>query len=572
MSGRGAARAVVARTRTRSRRETRNAWPGGPFLISARPPGPTQEWIARALAALLFTAFLVAVWFRDVQLSRQDTYVPITNTIVCLNDVITAALLYAQFAVTRSRALIVLASGFLFKALVLIPHGLTFPGADLTGPLLGARMQVTIWLYLSQHVVFVLGAIVYTALRDREGRANTEEGPIGIPIAAAASIVATAVLLLTWGLMANASRLPPIMADALHTTATFRRVVAPALILLGTASVFVFQRRPTSMIDLWLQVAIWSWLFETLLTATVQERFSLVYYVSRTMGVVSSSFVLIVFLSESLMLHRRLVLAMAARELEREGHRSAIDVVVGTLAHELRQPLASILVNEKAGTQLLSARPAAPGELCEVFEDIRASVLRANEIIDSVRTMFDAASRDRAPVDANELVRQAVELMHIDLEASRIAVEVDVAPMLPPIQAHRGQLLEVLLNGLKNAIESLTAITHHTRHLRIRTHLVEADGVAISIEDSGLGLDPRIQDRVFEPYCSTKPRGMGLGLSICEAIVSAHGGTISLSPGSARGAVFRVDLPTRAADLSPRQLRLQLRATNGTRRVSTFVS
>ena len=571
MSGRASARAIVGQSRSQG--EMRSAWPVGPFLISERPAGPTQEWIARGLAGVLLAAFLVAVGFRDVQLARHDTYVPIANTIVCLNDAITAALLYAQFAVTRRQALLVLASGFLFKALVLIPHGLTFPGATLTGPLLGARVQTAIWLYLSQHVAFVLTAVAYTRLRDREAREKPVGGPIGFPIAMAAATVATAVLLLAWVLTANASRLLPIMADALHTSETFRHIVAPALIVLATVSVLVFQRRPTSMIDLWLQVAIWSWLFETLLAAIVQERFSLVFYVSRTMGVVSSSFVLTVFLFESLMLHRRLVLAMAARELEREGHRSAIDVVVGSLAHELRQPLASILVNENAATRMLSARPPAIGELREVMDDIRASVLRANEIIDSVRTLFDASSRDRAPVDANQLVRQSVELMHIDLETHRIAVEVDVAPTLPPVQGHRGQLLEVLLNGLKNGIESLAAITHRTRHLRIETRLVEPDSVAISIEDSGVGLDPRIRNRMFEPYCSTKPRGMGLGLSICEAIVSAHGGTISLSPGAARGAVFRVELPAVAAtESSPYQRRVQLRAAGETQRVSTFVS
>ena len=538
------ARSVFRRdvARSRSSRDQVSAWPGGPFLISTRPPGRTQEWIAGALASVLLVAFLVTLALRNVQLSRQDAYVPIANTIVCLNDLITGALLCAQFSVTRKRALLVLASGFMFKALILIPHELTFPGAFAAAGLLGARTQTTAWMYLSQHLVFLLGALGYTILRDREDSVTAGAGSIAGPIVVSVALVATAALLLTWLLTVEAEVLPPIMADAVHTTPAFKSVGAPLLVTLSLASVFVFRRRPTSMIDLWLQVAVWSWLLETLLTSIVRERFSLVFYVSRTMGVVSSSFVLIVFLSESLMLHRRLVLAMIAREQERQGHRSAMDVMVGSLAHELRQPLASILVNENAAAKMLSAGGAQLDEVRAVFEDIHASVLRANEIIESVRTMFDAPPGDRQPIDANDLVREAIALMHMELESQRVAIDVDTSPRLPPIRGHRGQLLEVLLNGLKNAIESLAAMSDRPRQIWVRTNVV-SDSVSISIEDSGGGLDPRVRDYVFEPFYSTKPRGMGLGLSICQSIVSAHGGALSLVPGAAHGAVFRVELP-----------------------------
>jgi signal transduction histidine kinase len=537
--------------RAQSDRATFTAWAGGPFLISTRPPGATQKWLAGALAAVLFAAFIAAVAFRDSQLPRQDAYVPIANTIVCLNDLLTAALLYAQFSITRKRALLVLASGFLCKALILVPHGLTFPGALAPSGLLGAQLQTTAWLYLSQHLVFLLAAIAYTILSDRQNAAAADDRHPAIPIVASAGAVAAGVLCVTWLVTAGAARLPPIMADAWNTSAAFRHVGSPLLVLLGLASIVVFRRRPTSMVDLWLQVAIWSWLFETLLTAMVRTRFSLVFYVSRTMGVVSSSFVLLVFLSESLMLHRHLVLSMTARKQEQEGHRTAMDVMLGSLAHELRQPLASILANETAAVQMLAASPPDLDDVRAAFDDIHASVVRANEIIESVRAMLVVSPHDRVPIDPNDLVREAVEMVRIEAEAYGIAIDFELSPGLPPISGNRSQLLQVVLNGLKNGIESLAGLSDRARQLRIRTAPLRPDGVSISIEDSGGGLDVTERDRLFEPFYSTKPNGMGLGLSICESIVTAHGGRVSLLPGSPNGAVFRVELPSaHAADSS----------------------
>jgi len=301
------------------------------------------------------------------------------------------------------------------------------------------------------------------------------------------------------------------------------------------------------MIDLWLHVAIWSFLFEALLIPLSPGRFSLVFYSNRVMGMVSSAFVLVVLLSESSMLHRQLVLAMSARAQEREGHRTAMDVMVGSLAHELRQPLAAILVNGHAGTVLLSTTPGDVDEARAAFRDIGKSVRRANDIIDSVRTMFAHSPGDRVALDANDLVREAVDIMRLELEAYHVVLDLDLSPELPTIRGHRGQLMQVVMNGMKNGVESLATISDRVRQLRIRTVMVEPDGVAIRIEDSGCGLDPVARDRVFEPFVSTKPRGMGLGLSICKSIIEGHDGTLLLLPGSPHGAVFEVELPTLAS-------------------------
>jgi len=512
------------------------------FLISARPPGAGQEQLARGIGAVLFAAFLITVAFRHVQLSREDAYVPIANTIVCLNDFLTAALLFAQFSVTRRRALLALASAYLFKTLILVPHALTFPGAFGPSGWLGAQPQTTAWLYLSQHIGFLFGAIVYTRLADQRAFLGDQRSA-ALPIIVSVSAVVAIVLGLTAFVTARGIWLPPIMADSIYTTREYRTIAGPMLVLLSLTSIVVFRRRPRSMIDLWLRVALWSWVLETFLMAIVEARFSLVFYVSRTLGALSSGFVLLVLLSESLMLHTRLVLSMEAREQEREGQRTAMDVMIGSIAHELRQPLTSIKANGYAGARLLASAPNELGEIRAILDDIGTSVDRANEIVDSVRTMFAASARDRAWIDANDVVRAAVEMMRLEFETHGVEIHLDLASGLPVVHAHRGQLMQVLVNGMTNAVESFAGVADRARELHIRTNRGGPGSISIAIEDSGCGLDPARQARVFEPFYSTKERGMGLGLSICQSIVEAHGGTLSLLPGSRHGAVFGIDLP-----------------------------
>jgi signal transduction histidine kinase len=554
MTARALGQSVAPRRRETS--ITTDAASGGPFLISTRAPGRAQLGLARLVTAVLFGAFLVAAAFRHTQLVRLDAFVPVANTVVGLNDLLTAILLYSQFSVTRARALLMLASGFLFKTLILVPHALTFPGVFATNGLLGAQLQSTAWLFPLQQIGFGLCAVAYTILSDRAQHAPAGDEPVVTRIAATVTATIAVAVITTWLLIAGGSHLPRLIAaDGVHVSDGFRRVVVPLMSVMCIGCIIVLRRRPKSMIDLWLQVAVWSWLFEALLTTLTSSRFSLIFYVNRGMGMLSSAFVLLVLLSESSMLHRRLVLAMAAREQEREGHRTTMDVMVGSLAHELRQPLGAILVNGHAGIVLLSATPGNVDEAREAFREISKSVLRANDIIDSVRTMFAHSPHDRVAVEVNDLVREAVGIMRLELEAYRIELELDLFLVLPTIRGHRGQLTQVLMNGVKNGIESLATISDRERRLRIRTALLEPDDVAIRIEDSGRGLDPLARDRIFEPFFSTKPRGMGLGLAICKSIIEGHGGALSLLPGAPHGAVFQVELPAFATRELSRDVR-----------------
>src|SRR5688572_10536014 len=192
------------------------------FLISALPPGATQKRLALAISLVLLVVFVIALPFRHAQLPRQDAFVPVANTIVFLSTLLTAALLYAQFSVTRRRALLALASGYLFTGLVFIPHALTFPGAFSPSGLLGANLQTNAWLYITQHVGLLMGAIAYTFLSRRGGNVPAVAGRTAAAIVASVMTAVALVVAVTWFVVTQAHILPSIMADPTQTSSTWR--------------------------------------------------------------------------------------------------------------------------------------------------------------------------------------------------------------------------------------------------------------------------------------------------------------------------------------------------------------
>lgn len=496
--------------------------------------------------ASLATVFAVTLPFRRVQLATLDTFVPIVNTVGGLNDLITALLLYTQFAAARKRGLLALAAGYLFSGLLLIPYQLVFPGAFAPTGLLGANLQTAPWLYLSHMYAIVIGAIMYAMDDSDYGASSPNARRIGAAIARNAALVTALVIFVTWFATARANLLPPIMRDSLRPSSAFDPIRSTLQITSTLLIIIVFRRRRASILDLWLQVALVSWALELVLAAIVPARFSLVFYVARSMGVVCSSVVLVALLVESMTLHSRLALAMAARHHEREGRRTAIDVIIGSIAHELRQPLAAIAANGIAGARLSESVGTGPDELREIFDEIQTSALRAGEILKSISALASASATEWQSIDVNDVVRQSVKMVKMDLDAAQVEVRLDLTPELTPIHGHRGQLIQVLVNGLTNALDSIAQVRDRPRQLDIRTAPRPDGGVSILIEDCGAGIDADVRDRVFDPFYSTKAAGMGLGLSICQSIVNAHGGALSLDARPGQGAVFRVDLPNLA--------------------------
>jgi signal transduction histidine kinase len=510
------------------------------FLLSALSPPLRQRWLAGAVATGLFIAFLTVLPFRDRQWPQNEAFIPIVDSILFLNDLITAVLLYSQYTVARRRELLALAMGYLFTALIIIPHLLTFPGALAPTGRLGAGLQSTVWLYVFWHFGIPTAVLCYAWLKDRA----TDKPDIPhrtVPISVL-SVVAV-VVALTWLATAGEQVLPPIMLDWLRAGSFWERVAAPAILVLSVSAMVLLWQRRSSVLDMWLLVVLWAWFIETVLLSMTNSRFSLVWYAGRGVGLLASSFVLLVLLYESTTLYARLALAAHAKERERERQRLALEVIAGSIAHELQQPLTAILSNSVAGVQLLRQSPPDLAEASAALRDIGSEGRRAGDIIKSIRAALTGAKSTMAPVDISELVHESVGFLRMELQTHQISVQVDTTPDLPHVLGNKGQLVQVLANLITNAVEAMADLTNRPRMLRVRSALSAADSVSITVEDSGAGIDPEVAKNIFDPFFTTKSRGSGLGLAICRFIIEAHGGQILASPGKEHGSIFHILLP-----------------------------
>jgi PAS domain S-box-containing protein len=266
-------------------------------------------------------------------------------------------------------------------------------------------------------------------------------------------------------------------------------------------------------------------------------------------------------------------LRLARRELARAGRRTAMDVMSAAIAHEIRQPLGAIVYNAAAGLRWLSRTAPSLDEARETFKSIAADGHRANEIIQSVRAMFTRNEQAGTTVDVNELICEAIALVQGELDVAGIAVQLELDAQRPSLAAHKGQLQQVILNLVLNAIDAMRAVTERARVLTVRSDVAVPGSVTLSVQDSGIGIDSAHIDRIFDHFFTTKTDGMGMGLAICRLIVEAHGGTLSAAQGVPHGSIFSIILPNAddgmpATDLSVsgREDRIRSRREQATHR------
>jgi PAS domain S-box-containing protein len=246
------------------------------------------------------------------------------------------------------------------------------------------------------------------------------------------------------------------------------------------------------------------------------------------------------------------ITARKKAESELEQHRkelvhlsrvSLMSDLSGSLTHELNQPLAAILSNAQAALRFLAREKPDLDELREILNDIVEDDRRAGDVIRSLRVMLRRSEVRRDAFDLNELVREVLQLVRGDLLNLGLEVTLDLAPDLPVAHADRVQLLQVLLNLVINACEAMADAAPHDLRLSISTRRIDAQNLSIAVCDQGVGIAANDLERVFEPFYTTKPQGLGLGLSMCRRIVAAHGGSLRASNHPGGGTVFTVTLP-----------------------------
>lgn len=230
-------------------------------------------------------------------------------------------------------------------------------------------------------------------------------------------------------------------------------------------------------------------------------------------------------------------------EFARVTRLTAMGEMAASIAHEVNQPLAAIVASGNAGLRWLTNETPDLGKVQTTLQRVVRDGLRASEVVASVRAMFKREAQERSPLKVDDLITEVLAHLQSELQSAQITVQMEVQRQLPSIRADRVQLQQVLVNLIANGIDAMRSVRDGPRRLRVEAKVVEADGVLVAVADSGPGIDPRLADRIFEPFVTTKSSGMGLGLSICRSIVEAHGGRLWTSPASPRGTVFQFLLP-----------------------------
>jgi C4-dicarboxylate-specific signal transduction histidine kinase len=214
-----------------------------------------------------------------------------------------------------------------------------------------------------------------------------------------------------------------------------------------------------------------------------------------------------------------------------------------SVAHELNQPLAAIVTNANAATRWLNNPTPNIDEVNESLKRIVSEGHRASQVIGSIRAMFKKDEGVRTRVDVNETIREVLGLLQNDFAQKRITTQLVLTAELPHVLADRIQLQQVILNLVMNAVEAMESVTDRQRILHVRSEYEVSDGVLVTVQDSGTGIDPKVRSQIFDAFVTTKAHGMGMGLSICRSIVESHGGRLTVSDCKPYGSMFQIVLP-----------------------------
>jgi PAS domain S-box-containing protein len=235
--------------------------------------------------------------------------------------------------------------------------------------------------------------------------------------------------------------------------------------------------------------------------------------------------------------------AVVTLEGERDNKLMNIEVVTASITHEVRQPLAAIAINGSAALQFLARVPLDIDRVRAILNQMMGDCHRVSDVFDTIRALFRRVDQKREPTVVNEIVHDVLQSMHEELTDHGVTTETELAPELQPVDGHRNQLRQVILNLIHNAIESMDSTMDRSRVVRVITKSHGPDAIIVAVEDSGPGIDPTGLDSIFDPFITTKPDGMGLGLAICRMIAERHDGKLSALSDGKNGARFQLVLP-----------------------------
>ena len=217
--------------------------------------------------------------------------------------------------------------------------------------------------------------------------------------------------------------------------------------------------------------------------------------------------------------------------------------LTASIAHEVNQPIAAVVTNAQAALRWLNMQPSDPEEVRQALDRIVKAGRRAGDVISRMRALVRKAPPRKDQLDINDTIREVIALTGSELRRTGTSLQTQLADGLPLVPGDRIQLQQVMLNLILNAVEAMSGSDEGSRELLISTEEDGANGVRIAVRDWGPGLKPESLDRLFDAFYTTKPDGMGMGLSICRSIIEAHGGRVWATTNVPQGAVLQFTLP-----------------------------
>jgi C4-dicarboxylate-specific signal transduction histidine kinase len=217
--------------------------------------------------------------------------------------------------------------------------------------------------------------------------------------------------------------------------------------------------------------------------------------------------------------------------------------LTASITHEVSQPITATVTYGLAAQRSLSVKPPDFGEVSEALAGMIKQGNRASEVIERIRALIKKAPPQKDAVSINDAILEVVALTRTEATNNSVLVRTQLAEGLPPVEGDRVQLQQVMLNLIVNAIQSMSGVEDGNRELHISTVGMESEGVCVAVRDTGHGLSPESLSRLFEPFYTTKPEGVGIGLSICRSIIEAHGGRLWAIPREPQGALFQFTIP-----------------------------
>jgi C4-dicarboxylate-specific signal transduction histidine kinase len=233
----------------------------------------------------------------------------------------------------------------------------------------------------------------------------------------------------------------------------------------------------------------------------------------------------------------------AQAELARVTRMSTMGALAASISHEVNQPLAAVVTNADACMMWLSSDPPNIEEARAAVDSIAQQGTRASEVVRHIRAMFTKTTPERTKIQVNDLIREVIILTEGAALRNQVALETELGADLAAVICDRVQLQQVTVNLILNGIEAMSGIEGRPRRLVIRSSMQNSGQVLVAVEDSGVGIDPKNEKRIFDAFFTTKGQGMGMGLSISHSIIEAHGGRLWASRNSDYGATLQFTLP-----------------------------